>query len=75
MKEIYWIAKYNCNYIKSRHGYNLTDGGQRDKACFSNSTKGTITIYKGEEIKKIKPEELEKYSQLGYQRGLPRKVV
>ena len=74
-REIYWITKYNCNYIKSRHGYNLTDGGQRDRACFSSSVKGTITVYKREEIKRIKPEELEKYCLLGYQKGLPREIV
>lgn len=67
-REIYWINYYQCNCSKTRHGYNVTDGGE---GAYGNSNvKGRIQIHNGEIQKMIFPEELDYYISIGFQRGI-----
>lgn len=72
-REKYWIDYYQCNCAKTRHGYNATDGGEG--ACGNINVKGRIQIHNGEIQKLIKPEELEYYISIGFERGLLPKTI
>ena len=72
-REKYWISYYQCNCSKTRHGYNVTDGGEG--AYGNQNVKGRIHIYNNEIHKMIYPNEFEYYEKQGFIRGLPQEMI
>lgn len=74
-RERFWVDFYQCNFAKTRHGYNLTDGGQPHNREIPNM-QGRIRVHNNQVEKVIFEEELEEYIALGFTRGvLPSRVV
>lgn len=68
-REIFWINKFKCNRSITGSGYNLNNGGAGTHNG-SKLVKGTIIVNNGNEQIHIQPNELEKYEDNGYTRGL-----
>ena len=72
-REKYWIDYYQCNCSKTRHGYNVTDGGEG--AYGNKNVIGRIHIHNGEIHKMIYPEEFEEYEKQGFVKGMPQELT
>lgn len=68
-RECFWIKHCNCNYEKSKFGYNSTDGGKTGH----NKNKGRILINNGIEQKKVFKYEIDYYLANGFQIGMLQK--
>jgi len=71
-KEKYWISVRNGN--NKEIGYNLKTGGDGGWDIVSKMNIGRVFVSKGDDLRLIKPEELDYYLSEGYQLGMSDKT-